>query len=207
MKKLSLITFIFAGLTLVSCKRKDIQPVISLVGANEQTVSLGQDYVESGATAMDNKDGDISDDIVISGMVNNNLKGEYRMFYDVEDSEGNKAATATRYVKVVNDADFMIGTYSAVPTCMGTMTTQPYNTTITASTKINNQIFIRRVLNGVEDQPVIATLDGDALTVPTQSIGMHTVAGSAALVSGNFLLDVVIEGDMDYSCSIAHTKL
>ena len=207
MNKLTILTVIFAGLTIISCRRKDIQPVISLNGEYEQTISLGQAYVESGAVAKDNKDGDISEDIVISGSVNKDLAGDYRLFYNVEDSEGNKAASATRFVKVVNEADFMIGTYVATPSCTGTMTTTEYNTTITTSNTTNNQLYIRRVMYAEGDQPVVANISGDAITIPTQPIGNRTISGSGTVVAGNFLLEVIIDGPGAYDCSINHIKL
>ena len=40
-------------------------PVITLTGANPQTIEAGSPYVELGATATDNYDGDISGSIVI----------------------------------------------------------------------------------------------------------------------------------------------
>lgn len=192
---------------LISCGKKNIQPVISLNGEMEQTLALGTPYSEEGATAQDNKDGDISDDIIITGTVNHNLVGEYRIFYNVEDSEGNKAATATRFINVVNDADFMIGTYEASPTCMGTVTYDNYNTVIWTSNEVNNQILIRRVLWGVEDEPVVANVSGSTITIPTQTIGDVTMSGTATYISGNFLLDVTITGPWSYDCSIDHVKL
>lgn len=192
------------GLVLVSCRKKDIQPVISLNGDYEQTVSLGQPYVESGATAMDNRDGDISGDIKINGTVNTNLVGEYHVFYDVEDSEGNKAATAERFVNVVNDADFMAGIYEATPTCSGTST---YNTSVTASTKYNNQILIRKVIFAYEDAPVVAQVDGSNISIPLQTFGENTIQGYGGIVGNTFVLNVTIDGWSSFDCTINHIKL
>ena len=207
MKKSLIIGLVLVSAFTISCRKKDIQPVISLNGHSEQTISLGQTYLENGAVAMDNKDGDISEDIAISGSVDNTLAGQYRLFYNVKDSEGNKAATATRFVNVVNDADYMFGTYEATPTCTGTMTAGIYHTSITASTKNNNQIFIRRVLHAVDDEPVVGNIDGNTITIPAQTVGSNTVFGNGSLVSGNFLLYVNVSGAGAYECSINHVKL
>jgi hypothetical protein len=201
---LSLIAII--GLTLISCKKNDhIQPVITLNGSPEQVVQLNSAYVESGATALDNKSGDITDQIVITGNVNVNLKGEYRMYYDVEDENGNKAATATRYVQVVNNADYMIGTYLADPSCSGTGTT--YNTTVSSSETTNNEILIRKVLYTVEDDPVVGNVNGATINIPLQTIGFNTIEGSGTLIGDNFLIDIVVNGISGWTCSIDHTKL
>lgn len=207
MKRSLTVTLILMSVLVMSCRKKDIQPVISLNGNIEQTIALGQNYIEQGATAMDNRDGDISDDIKISGSVNKNLAGEYRIFYDVEDREGNKAATATRYVKVVNAANFMVGTYEATPTCTGTMTAGSYHTSITTSMQNNNQIFIRRVLYTIEDEPVVGYISGNTLTIPSQTVGWNTISGSGTLVGSSFLLSVEMSGGATYSCTINHVKL
>jgi hypothetical protein len=207
MKKSLILGLMVIGIAFVSCRKKDIQPVISLNGNYEQTISLGQSYVESGATAQDNKDGDISEDIKISGVVNTNLVGEYRVFYDVKDSEGNKAATAKRFVKVVNDANYMVGTYEATPTCSGSGTVDSYNTSITASDKNNNQILIRRVLYTIEDDPVVGNVSGTSITIPVQNIGLHTVEGSGNIVNGDFILSIIVNNGATYNCTINHVKI
>ena len=202
---LSAITLI--GLTLISCKKNDhVQPVITLNGSHEQVVTLNSSYVESGATALDNKSGDISDNIETTGSVNVNLKGEYRLYYDVEDENGNKAATATRFVQVVNNADNMIGTYLADPSCSGSGTTN-YNTTVTSSETNNNQILIRKVLYTVEDDPVVGNISGTTITIPLQTIGTNTIEGSGSLIGDNFLIDIMINGVFGWTCSIDHTKI
>lgn len=56
----------------------------------------------SGATAIDDKDGDITNKIVITGNVDTSKEGTYIITYTVEDSSKN-SATATRTVIVEND--------------------------------------------------------------------------------------------------------
>ncbi|MBD3639283.1 MAG: DUF5011 domain-containing protein [Crocinitomicaceae bacterium] len=208
MKKNTIIALGVLTAMSFSCKKEDtIQPVITLNGNIEQSVALNGTYSEAGATAMDNEDGDISDKVVISGTVNTNLKGEYRKYYDVQDSEGNKAATATRYVQVVNESDYMIGTYQATPTCSGTSTFNTYNTTVTVSEEVNNQIYIKRVMWLVEDDPVIAEINGNVIDIPAQTVGSNTVSGTATISGSDFLLNVSINGSSSYTCSIDHIKL
>jgi len=78
-------------------------PVITLTGANPQTMNTGNAYAELGATALDNVDGDISGLIVIdSSAVNTAVAGSYTVTYNVMDAAGNAATQVTRAVNVQN---------------------------------------------------------------------------------------------------------
>ena len=76
-----------------------VPPEITLIGAATVTVQLGAAYTDSGATATDNVDGDISDRIVVENPVNTSIAGTYTVTYRVEDQAGNRAS-ATRSVVV-----------------------------------------------------------------------------------------------------------
>ncbi|NAS14351.1 BspA family leucine-rich repeat surface protein [Poritiphilus flavus] len=76
-------------------------PVITLLGDNPIYIALGDTYVEPGATATDDIDGDLSSDIVIGGdTVDTNVLGSYELTYDVSDAAGNAADQKTRVVIV-----------------------------------------------------------------------------------------------------------
>ncbi len=77
-------------------------PVITLLGPNPYTVAAGTAYVDPGAVAIDNVDGDISANIVVTGQVNTAAPGNYLLRYDVMDAAGNAAAQVTRTVVVVD---------------------------------------------------------------------------------------------------------
>jgi len=78
-------------------------PVISLLGANPQSIEAGGAYSEPGATASDNVDGDLSGAIVIdAGNVMTQVPGSYTVTYNVTDSAGNAATTVTRTVIVAD---------------------------------------------------------------------------------------------------------
>ncbi len=78
-------------------------PVITLTGANPQTIEVGDPYVELGATASDNYDGTLTGSIAIVGSaVDTGTVGTYLVTYDVTDANGNAAATAVRTVDVVD---------------------------------------------------------------------------------------------------------
>lgn len=74
-------------------------PVITLTGDNPQIIAVGEAYVELGATATDNRDGDLSVSIVIDATaVDSSTPGEYAVTYDVSDAAGNAASTVVRAV-------------------------------------------------------------------------------------------------------------
>ena len=78
-------------------------PVISLTGANPQSVEVGAPYVELGATANDDFDGDVTDQLVIdASALNTSIIGEYLVTYDVTDTAGNQGETKVRTVRVAD---------------------------------------------------------------------------------------------------------
>lgn len=79
-----------------------IKPLIKLNGRKEIYLYLGEEYDEQGAVAYDNYDKDISDKIKISGKVDINKEGTYKIKYTVSDSSKNEK-TVTRTVNVVNE--------------------------------------------------------------------------------------------------------
>jgi len=75
-------------------------PIITLSGTNPTYVEQASSYVEPGAVAIDDRDGDISASITITGTVNASIAGTYTLSYDISDSTGNAATTVTRDVIV-----------------------------------------------------------------------------------------------------------
>lgn len=76
-------------------------PVITLKGNKEYKIELGKDYVENGYTAIDNYDGDITKDVVITDNIDKEKEGTYEVVYKVKDSSGNETETK-RTIKYVN---------------------------------------------------------------------------------------------------------
>ena len=74
-------------------------PEIELIGEARVNIPAGQEYVDPGATAVDDIDGDISDKIDVSGSVNSTVVGTQTITYSVSDRAGN-VASATRTVVV-----------------------------------------------------------------------------------------------------------
>ena len=79
-----------------------IPPVITLIGDVTVTLSVGDSYTDAGATAEDNVDGDITENIIIRGdIVDTNVQGNYTVTYDVKDTAGNSAQQVSRNVVVI----------------------------------------------------------------------------------------------------------
>ena len=79
------------------------KPIITLTGANPQTIEFGEGYAELNATATDRVDGDLTGSIVIdSSAVNTDRVGDYSVTYNVTDAAGNAAEQKTRAVRVID---------------------------------------------------------------------------------------------------------
>ncbi len=77
-----------------------IKPVITLNGAATINIKKDSAYNELGATATDDKDGNITANIRTSGTVNNKVAGIYYISYAVNDKAGN-SDSVTRIINVV----------------------------------------------------------------------------------------------------------
>ena len=75
---------------------KNQNAIPCILGIKNQSIFLGEKFNPlAGVTAIDEEDGDITSKIQVSGTVNNRVKGEYPLTYEVTDSNG-----ATRKVTV-----------------------------------------------------------------------------------------------------------
>ena len=72
-------------------------PVITLIGESSMTILLGEQYVEEGATAIDDRDGEV--DVITTGSVDTNIVGNHVITYTATDA-ANNTSTATRTVTV-----------------------------------------------------------------------------------------------------------
>ncbi len=97
------------------------QPLITLIGNNPLIIEVGMKYDELGATAEDNVDGDISEQITITGKVDTSKLGVYEIRYNVTDNEGNEAVEVVRKVYVVAKTDTLELDEQAVPIDTGSL--------------------------------------------------------------------------------------
>lgn len=101
-----ILVFTLFVLTFSACnkddKDKDVNPpVITLLGSNPVAAEKDQVYVDAGATALDDVDGDITSSIEVINLVNPNVEGTYTVSYNVSDAAGNKAVEIVRTVNVM----------------------------------------------------------------------------------------------------------
>ena len=75
-------------------------PVLALVGTTPMRIRTGSTFVDPGATASDQEDGNLTSQITKSGSVNSLVSGTYSLTYNVKDSQGFSAQTLSRTVVV-----------------------------------------------------------------------------------------------------------
>ena len=80
----------------------EIEPVITLLGDKNMTISLNSRYKEPGYKATDYTDGKISRNVIVTGKVNTSQVGTYPITYKVTNSRG-KTAIVQRFVKVIKE--------------------------------------------------------------------------------------------------------
>ncbi|MFY0675548.1 MAG: DUF5011 domain-containing protein [Bacteroidia bacterium] len=150
-------------------------PVISLIGPATVFAEVGYAYVDSGATAFDNIDGDLTSQITTTSNVDTSVAGNYTVTYDVEDAVGNKAQQVRRTVVVLGDQ------------------TRPI------ITLLGDDPLDMEVYSSFVDPGATATdnLDGDVsdnivveIKIDTARLGSYDVIYSAFDEAGNFALPV-----------------
>jgi len=87
--------------TVIVALAPDITPpTITLLGNNSISLIRGTLYTDSGAKALDNIDGDITDKIVLDNPVNSAVDGKYLVRYNVRDTAQNSAIEVIRTVTI-----------------------------------------------------------------------------------------------------------
>jgi len=176
--------YILASLLLIitACKKNDenepdpqppvpvgdtTKPVLNLYGNKNDTIILQTNYSEPGATAVDNKDGDISPFIVLSGTVNSNLRGDYIKEYNVRDAAGNMAIKAIRKINVKNGIQDLEGVYTMTCKCYSLaagsstlLSTSNHTANVVASHSLNNVFDNSNVYNGKVTKPFNLRVEG-----------------------------------------------
>jgi hypothetical protein len=76
-------------------------PIITLLGNTTITLNVGQSYIEPGFIAEDNEEGNITNNVIVTGSINTNVEGTYTLNYNVTDSNGAAAIQKTRVINVI----------------------------------------------------------------------------------------------------------
>ncbi|MBY2478819.1 DUF5011 domain-containing protein [Clostridioides difficile] len=126
-------------------------PIIS--GADNKTINLLEELdLRDGVTAIDDIDGDLTDSIVIEGVVDNTIPGDNTIVYSVEDKSKNKS-TVNRVITVIDNIAPIL---SGVEDC-----TVEYGSTfdskagVTASDNIDGDLTSKIVIDGVVNTSVL----------------------------------------------------
>ncbi|MCP4414023.1 MAG: DUF5011 domain-containing protein, partial [Gammaproteobacteria bacterium] len=151
-------------------------PVITLSGSTPVNVEVGAAYNDAGATANDNVDGNISANIVTTGLpIDTSTPGSYIVTYDVTDSSGNAAVQVTRTVNVT-DTEVPVITLSG-STPVNVEVGSAYNDAgATASDNVDGNISVNIVTGG--------------LPIDTSTPGSYIVTYDVIDSSGNAAVQV-----------------
>lgn len=96
-----------------------ISPEITLEGKENITIYLNNEYKELGYKAVDNYDGDITENVIITNNVDKTKIGEYKIIYKVSDSSNN-VSEVERTIKVITRPVSNVTSTTIVPTVTGT---------------------------------------------------------------------------------------
>ncbi|MFA5791454.1 MAG: immunoglobulin-like domain-containing protein [Candidatus Paceibacterota bacterium] len=125
-------------------------PTISLLGSSPISLSIGEVYIDAGATALDDDNTDLTSSIVVVNPVDINTAGTYTVSYNVTDLAENMAAEITRIVnitEILGDSDTNNQNINSEPTPTSlihlnieTTTESIFNNdvTVSACTTLNN---------------------------------------------------------------------
>ncbi|MBI1185394.1 DUF5011 domain-containing protein [bacterium] len=149
----------------------ETRPVISLLGPQTVFAEVGYSYVDSGATAWDNIDGNITSKIVTTSNVDTAKAGDYEVTFNVSDAAGNKALEVRRKVVMLPD--------QTLPTI-----------TLQGANPMDLEVFSHFVDPGAK---AFDNLDGDIsnnivvkVNIDTARLGQYEVIYSAVDNAGNY---------------------
>ena len=119
----------------------NINPIITLKGNSKIEVLLNEEYIDEGATALDNYDGDISFKVTTEGTVDTSKVGEYKIIYKVSDSSNN-TSKIERIVTVKNPNKIVAPNNSENKEEQKEITISNYSNTITLNKFTSSGFYI-----------------------------------------------------------------
>jgi hypothetical protein len=159
-----------------SCKKDDTTaPSITVTGGNTQSQSLpataGQGtYTYPVVTATDDVDGDLTSSVTYTGTVDPNTKGSYTLTYTVSDAAGN-TATQEVTVTIVNDAEYLVGTYAVKDSMYNpSIAVGTYTDMITSDGSTNGKIWVTKFGNYVNGIVYMTVNAAQAVNIPSQTV-------------------------------------
>lgn len=146
-----------------------VAPVLTLTGPENVNVERWYQYVEEGATAMDNIDGNLTSSVVITSNVDSTTEGVYTVKYEVTDQAGN-TSVVTRTVVVTPDVTLPVITLNGGASLKQTVKTPFTDPGATATDYFNRNFTSLIIINS---------------TVDTSKVGNYTITYEVTDLSGN----------------------
>ncbi|MCC6720778.1 MAG: DUF5011 domain-containing protein [Bacteroidia bacterium] len=146
-------------------------PVLTLNGSDTVRIEVFGTYTEDGATAMDNKDGNLTNAIVITGTVDANVLGTYIITYSVNDLASNNS-TKQRIVIVQDTKKPVISNSDA-------------DVSNVVKVQIVSVFIDRTTVTDNYDNPMLDVTPGSSGPVDTRFKGSYPMIYNATDGSGN----------------------
>ena len=150
-------------------------PELELFGGAAIKREAGQAWAEPGVEAHDARDGNITDQIVVTGTVDMNSTGTYLLTYTVQDGAGN-TATATRTVTVVGNRTVDLNATVAMDMIwcppgiftMGSPTTEAGSMRIVTEHNVNRGFYLGKYeVTQAQYEAVMTGVSGDRNATPS----------------------------------------
>jgi hypothetical protein len=144
MKKISFVLGIAVAIVLAfsACETEDlVNPVITLTGADTINIVLNDPngFTDPGFTATDDKDGDITNQVITTGAVDVAKIGSYELTYSVSDNAGNQASVK-RIVNVIVEQATYAGIWNVVEVITGDHPDPSWNYSATVAASGTDQM-------------------------------------------------------------------
>jgi hypothetical protein len=141
-------------------------PIITLTGNSPVSVEKGAIYTDAGASALDNLDGNITANIIITNQVNTTATGTYAVKYNLTDSSGNAATEVIRTVNVVDTTAPILTEITKVST--------PTNDNTPDYTFNSNEVGAISYSGGCASATTVATSSNNTITFNTLTDGVYS---------------------------------
>ena len=159
-------------------------PVITLNGLSSETLTVGDSFLDQGATALDDIDGDVTSSITSSSTVDTATVGSYTVTYTVSDVAGN-TTSLVRNVEVIASSDQQAtSTVDIISSVVGSGDITPSGTT--TLTIGDSQTYTVTPQDGYQiDKLVIDGQDIEATTSYTfaSTTADHSIVAFFSLIS------------------------
>jgi hypothetical protein len=170
-----------------------LAPELVLLGDNPLTLSIGESFVDPGASAIDAKDGDVSGAVTVSGAdaIVTDRPGRYDVTYTVSDAAGNRAV-AVRTVSVSRDVSGYTE-WDGQSGMRDTISNRGDTARIRIPASVRNTSYgdTLRLMMNVDGSPSLTVVIGGRATEFDDTHTLNDLWGTAE-PDGDFLIEVFI---------------